>query len=314
MTQRKIKRLTASSAVMFGAELKYARERAGYRQEDIAKILHCDRTVISRIESGKRKPSVEEVEAIERLLDTGDLLMRLYLRIDWDAQVEHPDWFEEYVDLEAISIGVRMYEDSVMCGLLQCEQYARALFSTGIAAGKPEEIEELTRARLSRQSRFLAPGGPLLFVILGERVIRTVVGGPSVMRRQMEHLLRVAELPNVVIHVAPSERRRFIVKTAMVLLELPDGQNLVYSESLDRGHLSVDIASVAKHRRRYEQLLGDCLSEVDSLRLIAEALEGFRDDEQRARRGRLAEEQPQPRRRRQLHRGSPRIPRPRPRT
>ncbi|MFD4534635.1 Scr1 family TA system antitoxin-like transcriptional regulator [Kitasatospora sp. NPDC058397] len=309
MTQRKVKRgTTASSAIMFGAEVRYARESAGYTQEELSKLLHCDRTVISRTEGGKRKPSVEEVEEIERLLNTGDLLARLYGRVDWNASIEHPDWFQEYVDVEAISVGMRAYQDGVMYGLLQCRQYAHALFANGAAAGNPEEIEEQTRARLSRQSRFLTPEGPLLLVILDESTIRMVVGGPGVMRCQMEHLLKVSQLPNVIIHVAPFSSRRARINAAMVLLELPDGQRLVYSESLDRGHLSGDSASVAKHQRRFDQLRGECLSECDSLRFIAEALKGFKDDEQRARRSRLEEEQLQRRQRRQLHRGSPRIP------
>jgi transcriptional regulator with XRE-family HTH domain len=299
---------------MFGEELKYAREAAGYTQEELGKLRHCDRTVISRTESGKRKPSIEEVEDLSRLLNTGDLLMRLYGRVDWEASIEHPDWFQEYVDVEAISIGLRAYQDGTMYGLLQCQQYARALFATGDAASNSEEIEELTRARLSRQSRFLVPDGPLLLVILDESAIRRVVGGPVVMRCQMEHLLRVAQLRNVVIHVAPFSNQQTLINTAMVLLELPDGQRMVYSESLDRGHLNGDSATVARHHRRYDQFRGECLSESDSLRLIAEALEGFRDEEQRLRRSRLAEEQLQRQQRRQLHRGGPRIPRPRPRT
>ncbi|MFJ9842186.1 Scr1 family TA system antitoxin-like transcriptional regulator [Kitasatospora sp. NPDC101155] len=299
---------------MFGEELKYAREAAGYTQEELGKLRHCDRTVISRTESGKRKPSIEEIEDLGRLLNTGDLLMRLYGRVDWSASIEHPDWFQEYVDVEAISIGLRAYQDGTIYGLLQCQQYARALFDTGDAAGNSEEIEELTRARLSRQSRFLVPDGPLLLVILDESAIRRVVGGPDVMRCQMEHLLRVAQLRNVVIHVAPFSNQRTLINTAMVLLELPDGQRMVYSESLDRGHLSGDSATVARHQRRYDQFRGECLSGSDSLRLIAEALEGFRDEEQRVRRSRLAEEQLQRQQRRQLHRGGPRIPRPRPRT
>ncbi|MER7846627.1 helix-turn-helix transcriptional regulator [Kitasatospora sp. NPDC096077] len=314
MAQRKIKQgTTASSAIMFGEELKYAREGASYRQEDVGKLLHCDRTVISRTESGKRKPSIEEVDELDRLYGTGDLLKRLFGRVDWDAEIEHPDWFQEYADHEAIAIGVRAYQDGTMYGLLQCQQYARALFATGDAAGNAEEIEELTRARLSRQSRFLVPDGPLLLVVLDESAIRRVVGGPGVMRCQMEHLLRVAQLRNVVIQVAPFSSQQTLINTAMVLLELPDGQRLVYSESLDRGHLSGDSATVARHQRRYDRFRGECLSESDSLRLMAEALEGFRDEEQRARRGRLAEEQLQRQQRRQLHRGGPRIPRPRPR-
>ncbi|WBP89376.1 helix-turn-helix domain-containing protein [Kitasatospora cathayae] len=314
MTQRKAKRgTTASSAITFGEEIRFARDSMGYTQEDVGKLLHCDRTVVSRTEGGKRKPSIEEVEELDRLYGTGDLLKRLYGRVDWDAEIEHPVWFQEYVDQEAIAVGLRAYQDGTMYGLLQCPQYARALFATGEAAGNPEEIEELTRARLSRQSRFLVPDGPLLLVILDESAIRRVVGGPGVMRRQMERLLRVAQLRNVVIHVAPFSNQQTVIKTAMVLLELPDGQRLVYSESLERGHLSGDSASVVKHQRRYDQLRGECLSESDSLRLIAETLEGFRDEEQRARRSRLDEEQLQRQRRRQLHRGGPRVPRPRPR-
>ncbi|MGW2252983.1 helix-turn-helix domain-containing protein [Kitasatospora sp. NPDC001660] len=299
---------TASSAVLFGEELRHARKAAGYTQEELGKLLHCDRTVITRTEGGRRKPSIEEVEEYGRLLNTGDLLMRLYGRVDWEASIEHPDWFQEYVDLEAIAIAQRVYQNSVMYGLLQCWQYARALFGTGDAVGKPEEIEELTRARLSRQTRWLEPDGPLLLVILDESAIRTVIGGATVMRCQMEHLLRVAQLPNVVIHVAPFTIRRTLIDAAMVLLELPDEEHWLYSESLDRGYLSGDSAAVAKHQRRYDQLRSECLSESDSLRLIAEVLEGFRDDEQRARRSRLAEEQLQRHQRRQLHRGGPRIP------
>ncbi|MFF3075212.1 helix-turn-helix domain-containing protein [Kitasatospora sp. NPDC057904] len=308
MTPKAKRAPTASSAVLFGEELRHARKAAGFTQEELGKLLHCDRTVITRTEGGRRKPSVEEVEEFGRLLNTGDLLMRLYGRVDWNASVEHPDWFQEYVDLEAIAIGHRVYQTNMMYGLLQCWQYARALFETGDSAGKPEEIEELLRARLSRQTRYLAPDGPLLVVILDEGVIRTVIGGATVMRCQLEHLLRVAQLPNVVIHVAPFAYRRTVTVTAMVLLELPGEEHWVYSENLDRGYLSSDPETLAKHHRRYDQLRSECLSESESLRLIAEVLEGFRDEEQQARHSRLAQEQLQRGQRRSLHRGGPRIP------
>ncbi|MFE5586716.1 Scr1 family TA system antitoxin-like transcriptional regulator [Kitasatospora sp. NPDC056531] len=298
---------------MFGEELKYAREAAGYVQENVGKLLHCDRTVVSRTEGGKRKPSIEEVEELDRLYGTGDLLKRLYGRVDWDAEIEHPDWFQSHVDMEAEALAVRAYEVAVMNGLLQCREYAQAVFAVSDAAGKPDVIEERTAARLARQRRFLDAEGPFLLVILDESAIRTVFGGPRVMRCQMEHLLAVAELPNVVIQVVPFSRRPAVGNTSMVLLEMPDGRTSVYSESLDRGHSSDDPATVARHRRSYDLLHGEALSVVDSLALIADALEGFSNDEERARRDRLAKEQLQRRQRGQLHRGGPRIPRPRPR-
>ncbi|MFI9329795.1 helix-turn-helix domain-containing protein [Kitasatospora sp. NPDC052868] len=300
---------TASSAVMFGEELRFYREMLGYTQEELGRLLHCNRTNITRYESGKRRMPMDSVEDADRVLETGGLLKRLWDRVDWEAEVEHPDWFRDHVDMEAEAVAVRVIQHAVIHGLLQCPEYARAVFEVSDAAGRPDVIAERTAARLGRQKRFLEPEGPLLLVILDEGAIRTVFGGPRVMRRQMEHLLAVSELPNVIIQVAPFAYRSAIIDKSMVLLEMPDGQNWVYSESLDRGHPSDVAAIVSGHRRSYDRLHGDVLSVDASRALIADALEGFRDDEERARRGRLAEEQSQRRQRRRLRRGGPRIPR-----
>ncbi|MFJ9697021.1 helix-turn-helix domain-containing protein [Kitasatospora sp. NPDC101183] len=306
--------LAASSAQLFGDELRFYRKRAGLSQEELGRKLHCSRVNITRYESGQRRMPEDLVRKADELLDADGSLVRIWAQVDWSVQFEHPDWFQEYVDHESIAIGLRVYQAGLMYGPLQCPQYMQALFEMGDAAGKPKEIAELTSARFARQRRMLAPDGPLLIVLLDESAIRTVVGGPGVMRAQMEFLLRAARHPNIVIHVVPFVSRRTLIHLDMVLLELPEGQRLVYSESLDRGHLSDASEAVIKHQRRYDQLRAGCLSEVDSLRLIAEAMEGYKNDEQRARRERLAEEQLQRRQRRQLHRGSPRIPQPRPRT
>ncbi|MEU9078454.1 helix-turn-helix transcriptional regulator [Kitasatospora sp. NPDC048538] len=309
MAHRRFKReLTASSAVMFGEELRFYREMAGYTQQELGKLLHCNRTNITRYETGQRRMPPDMVEKADELLGTGGLLKRLWDRVDWNAGVEHPDWFQSHVDMESEAVAARIFQIAVMNGLLQCREYAEAVFSVSDAAGNPEVIEQRTTARLARQKRFLEPGGPLLMAILDESAIRTVYGGPSVMRRQMEHLLAVAQLPNIVIQIAPFAHRQTIIDVSMVLLDLPDGRTWVYSESLDRGHSSDLPATVAMHRRSYDLLHVGALSVADSLALIADALEGFRDDEERARRDRLAEEQLQRRQRRQLHRGGPRIP------
>ncbi|MER8102799.1 helix-turn-helix transcriptional regulator [Kitasatospora sp. NPDC094016] len=315
MVRRKIKRgPTASSAILFGEEVRYARELAGYTQEELGKLLHIDRTVISRTESGQRKPPVEEVEELDQLLNTGGLLRRLYDRVDWSAQIEHPDWFQSHVDTEAEAVGLQVFQTDYMHGLLQCREYARAMFEAGGTDECPQAVEERVVARLARQRRFLAEGGPQLVVLLDESAIRSVVGGPAVMARQMQHLLDIARRGNIVIQVVPFTARTTIINTAMVLLEMPDGQHSVYSESLDRGNPSDDPAIVSGHRRRYDRLRGDALTATESLGLVAEALEGFKDDAERARRGHLAQEQLQRHERRRLRRGGPRVPRPRPRT
>lgn len=313
MAHRRLKNeVTASSARIFGEELRFYREMAGYTQEQLAKLLHCTRPNITRYESGQRRMPPDMVERADVLLDTGGSLKRLWSRVDWNAEVEHPDWFQTHVDMEAEAVAARIFQLAVMHGLLQCREYAEAVFGVSDAAGKPNVIEERTAARLERQARFLDPEGPLLLAILDESAIRTVFGGPGVMRRQMQHLLAIAELPNVIIQVAPFSCRQAIIDKSMVMLEMPDGRTCVYSESLDRGHGSSEPAIVAAHRRSYDLAHGAALPVADSLVLIADALKGFLDDENRARHDRVAQEQLQRRERRRLHRGGPRIPRPRP--
>ncbi|MFJ8477395.1 helix-turn-helix domain-containing protein [Kitasatospora sp. NPDC094011] len=315
MAHRRLKsEVTASSARMFGEELRFYRELAGYTQEQMAKLLHCTRPNITRYESGQRRMPPELLELAETVLGTGGTLKRLWERVDWNAQIEHPDWFQAHADTEAEAVGLQAFQANYIHGLLQCRDYARAMFEAGGTDDCPEVIEERVVARLARQERFLAEGGPQLVVLLDESAIRSVVGGPKVMVRQMQHLLRVAQRGNIVVQVVPFTARATIINLSMVLLEMPDGRHTVYSESLDMGNPSDDPAVVSGHRRRYDRLRADALTAAESLALIAEALEGFRDDAERAQRDQLAQEQLQRHQRRRLHRGGPRIPRPRPRT
>ncbi|MFE4360118.1 helix-turn-helix domain-containing protein [Kitasatospora sp. NPDC056800] len=311
--RRLVNEVTASSARLFGEELRFYREATGYTQEQLAKLLHSTRPNITRFESGKRRMPPDMVMQADVLLGADGALKRLWDRVDWNAEVEHPDWFQTHADAEFEAVAARVFQIAVMNGLLQCREYAEAVFAVSDAAGKPEMIKQRTQARLARQKRFLEPGGPPLLAILDESCIRTVYGGPGVMVRQMEPLLAVAKLPNIVIQVVPFTCRQASVDVSMVLLEMPDGRTCVYSESLDRGHSSDVPEIVARHRWSYDLLHGAALPVADSLALFADALEGFRDDEERVRRGRLAQEQLQRGQRRQLHRGSPRIPRSRPR-
>ncbi|MER7671903.1 helix-turn-helix transcriptional regulator [Kitasatospora sp. NPDC096128] len=300
--------MTASSAELFGEELRFYRELAGFTQEELGKLLHCSRTNITRYETGQRRMPPELVEKADELLNTGGALKRIWGRVDWNAEVEHPDWFRTHADMEAEAVAARIFQLAVVHGLLQCREYAESVLAVSDAAGKPKVIEERAAARLARQRRFLELDGPTLLVILDESAIRTVVGGPRVMRRQMQHLLTVSRLPNVIIRVVPFTRRPANADKSMVMLEMPDGRTCVYSESLDRGHSSDDPAIVARHRWSYDLLHEAALSVADSLALIADALEGFRNDEERARFDGLAQEQLQRQQRGRLHRGGPRIP------
>ncbi|MFJ8434140.1 Scr1 family TA system antitoxin-like transcriptional regulator [Kitasatospora sp. NPDC094019] len=305
---------TASPAELFGEAVRFARERAGLTQEALAKLLHCDRTVVTRIEGGRRTMHLDTVIACDDILGTGGLLRTLWERVDWQADIEHPDWFHKYVELEEEAEAVRVLQYCRLNGLLQCADYAHAIFSLGDARNNPRMVAERVATRLSRQRRFLAAGGPTLLVTLHESAIRTVVGGPGVMRRQMEHLLSVGERYNIFIQVAPFARPvTKMPATSLSLLLLPDGREWVYSESLYRGHMSDAPAVVAEARRDFDLVRGDVLSVGESSALIADAMEEYRYEERQSRDCRLAQEQLQRGRRGRVRRGGPHIPYPRPR-
>ncbi|GAA3969176.1 helix-turn-helix transcriptional regulator [Streptomyces marokkonensis] len=303
----------ASTAAVFGEVLRHFREAAGLTQEGLAVRIPCDRSHIARVEAGTRVPQDTFAKTCDELLGTGGVLARLWGRIDWYPEVEHPDWFERRAHMDAEAVAVRAYQTQVMPGLLQTPAYATALFARRLTDG--DEVEERVRARLSRQQRFYGVGGPFYFVVLDETCLRHVVGGPAVMRDQCAHLLTVGRLPNIRVQVAPLSRSDIDrPDTSLSLIELPGGERWVYSESLDRGHFGDNPTIFARHSATYDVLRADALSAPESAALISDVMEGYEHHEQsRSQRGQLDQEQLQRRQRRRLHRNRPRFPRRRPR-
>ena len=301
----------ASTAAVFGEVLRHFREAALLTQEGLARQIPCDRSHVARVEAGTRVPQDTFAKTCDELLGTGEVLARLWGRIDWYPQVEHPDWFRRRAEMDAQAVTLYEYQDMVMPGLLQTAGYARALLSQR-AGG--ELLEERVRARLSRQQRFLSGSGPMYVVVLDESCLRPV-GDSAVMRDQCAHLLSLGQRPNIRIQVAPADRSDLIrPSSSLSLITLPNGEQWVYSESLSRGYFNNDPGVWAQQSQTYDVLRADAPSAPQSAALIREAMEGYgRDHEQsRPRRSHLDQEQLQRQRRRQLHRNSPPPPRNRP--
>ncbi|MFB7635833.1 Scr1 family TA system antitoxin-like transcriptional regulator [Streptomyces sp. NPDC056149] len=303
----------ATNAAVFGEVLRHYREAAGLTQQELAGKIPCDRSQVARVEAGTRVPHGNFAKKCDELLATGGVLLKMWGKIDWYPEVGHPDWFQRRADMDAVAVALREYQNQVVPGLLQTEDYARALFSR-VAIG--EDVEERVRARLSRQQRFLAEDGPLYVAVLDESCLRNVVGSSAVMRDQCAHLLAVGRRPNIRVQVAPAHLAELVrPDTSMSLIKLPDGHEWVYSESLNSGHFNDDPAVYARHSQTYDVLRADALSARESASLISEALEGYgHHGQERPQHGDVDQEQLQRRQRRQLHRGGPRFPRRRPRS
>ncbi|MFJ4774104.1 Scr1 family TA system antitoxin-like transcriptional regulator [Streptomyces uncialis] len=304
---------SATTAGVFGDVLRHFRRSADLTQDGLAGQIPCDRSLVARVEAGTRVPQDSFVRRCDDVLTTGGVLIQLWGRIDWYPAVEHPDWFQRRADMDAVAVAVCAYQTQFVPGLLQTEDYARALFSTQMSDG--DQIEELVRARLSRQQRFLAPDGPLLLTVLDESCLRNLVGNTAVMRDQCAHLLAVQKLPNVRVQIAPADAPGLNrPATSMSLIRMPDGEMWVYSESLSHGHFDNQPSSYAQHMQTYDVLRADALSAPASVAWITDVLERYGHHEQAWSEhcGGLDQKQPQRAEWRGLHRNSPRYPRVRP--
>jgi transcriptional regulator with XRE-family HTH domain len=196
-----------------GTELRKLRESNGYKLEEVAARLGVAPSTLSRIETGKAPTKSAYLSQILDMYGVADPQQRQVLvdmareghRKGWWAAYDDvlPSGFDIYVGLEAETAAVRGYEVSVVPGLLQTPGYARAVLREMFARHTTEQIERLVDLRIERQRRFDDDPPIELWAVLDEAVIRRPVGGNSVMRNQLEHLLAAADRPGVTMQVLP---------------------------------------------------------------------------------------------------------------
>jgi transcriptional regulator with XRE-family HTH domain len=196
-----------------GTELRKLRESNVYKLEEVAARLGVAPSTLSRIETGKAPTKSAYLSQMLDMYGVTDQQQRQVLvdmareghRKGWWAAYDDvlPSGFDIYVGLEAETAAVRGYEVSVVPGLLQTPGYARAVLREMFARHTTDQIERLVDLRIERQRRFDGDPPIELWAVLDEAVIRRPVGGNSVMREQLEHLLVAADRPGVTIQVLP---------------------------------------------------------------------------------------------------------------
>jgi transcriptional regulator with XRE-family HTH domain len=196
-----------------GTELRKLRESNTYKLEEVAAQLGVAPSTLSRIETGKAPTKSAYLNQMLEMYGVVDPAQRQVLvdmareghRKGWWAAYDDvlPSGFDIYVGLEAETAAVRGYEVSMVHGLLQTPDYARAVLREMFPRHGTEQIERLVDLRIERQRRFGDEEPLELWAILDEAVIRRPVGGEKVMREQLEHLLELAAKPYVTLQVLP---------------------------------------------------------------------------------------------------------------
>ncbi|MGW2559353.1 helix-turn-helix domain-containing protein [Streptomyces sp. NPDC001514] len=231
--------------VVLGKRLQDLRERAGLKREEAAKVLRVAPATIRRMEMAEVALKIPYVQLLLRAYgipdDEADGFVQLAEeanRPGWWQRFHDvlPGWFSMYVSLEGAASLIRAYEPHFVPGLLQTEDYARAVMRSGALGGtSADDIERHVALRMERQALLTRAEAPRFWVIVDETVLRRPAGGPQVMRAQIDRLLEATALPNVTLQVAefatgphPGTYGPFVL-FRFAVPELPD---MVYSEYL----------------------------------------------------------------------------------
>jgi transcriptional regulator with XRE-family HTH domain len=198
--------------ILLGSQLRRLREQRGISREDAGYAIRASESKISRLELGRvgfKERDVVDLLSLYGVEDGDDRTALLALAREanapgwWHKYSDVlPPWFQSYVGLEAAATLIRTYEVQFIPGLLQTEEYARAVVLLG-HGGPAEEIDRRVALRMERQAVLARPGGPRLWAVVDEAALRRPIGGSDVLRGQLEHLLAAAKLPNVTVQVIP---------------------------------------------------------------------------------------------------------------
>jgi transcriptional regulator with XRE-family HTH domain len=302
-------------AALFGARVRRLRTAAGLTQAELGERTHVVSTRITQIERASgAKPTLELARALDVVLGADNLLVELWPYVYREA---FPDWSRKFMEYAERAVAVREYAAHVVPGLLQTEDYARAVLRVGRTLGNEEQLKERVTLRMGRQKRLATPDRPELWVVLDEAVLRRPVGGQTVMREQLGRLLATAREAHITLQVLPFDQGEHdVMGGSLTLLTMPDGSELAYTEGAHYGQLIEDPDEVGRFALTYDRLRAAALPprmSLDMIRSVREDNHRGAKVPSRSERRRLAQEQLQQSGRRQLRGGGRRIPGRRPR-
>ncbi len=260
------------------AELKRRREAAGLSVEQAAAQLNWSYSKLIRFEGRRAIPKVGDVARILELYGVpgGDRDSLLQLA----REAHQRGWWEDlgvftgsYVGLEDSASIIRTWEPNLVPGLLQTDDYARAIIEAGIPERSPDEVQRHVIARMARKTLLSRPDAPEFHAILGEGVLRQQVGGVAVLRDQLYALRSAAGRPNVTIQVLPFSVGASIgLDGAFVYLEFPEDIDppISYMETL-AGETYIESAEGnRKIKLAWDRIADAALSPEESVTLITD--------------------------------------------
>ena len=256
-----------------GAELRALRTAAGLTSGEAARRAGWHQSKVSRIETGTSGVKPADVRLLLDAYEVEDGQLReLLLALAGSGDAEDRPWwhayrgvlpptYRDFISLEFQATGMRTLETSVVPGLLQTPEYARAVTRAAVDGVDEKRLDTLVQVRLTRQGVLRGDPPLQLSAVLDEAVLRRQVGGPEVMARQLDRLMEAARLPQVTLQVLPFSAGAHIGVTGPFVI-------FSFSNTSDLDVVVLDHLTSSLHLERKEDL--QAYSEAfDTLRLHA---------------------------------------------
>lgn len=254
---------------LFAGELRRARTGAGLTQEALAKTISFSDSLVAMVEQCRRLPSLDFTRRCDEALNTDGLLERIREAVTSAALLP---WFREWAAIEHEATVIRSFQPVVLPGLLQTEEYARALFEGG-SRFTAQVVEEQVHARMHRQQIFARELPPWAVFVVDEAALRRQVGTRDVMCDQLRRLLDVASSKRTEVQVVPSSVGPYPgVLGGFVIAKQPEGGEVGYVENQIRGVLVAREADVRELRDTWDSIRAEALPTAQSITLIEEVL------------------------------------------
>jgi transcriptional regulator with XRE-family HTH domain len=266
--------------IVLGAQLRRLREAAEISRADAGYTIRGSESKISRLELGRvslKERDVADLLTMYGVSDEGErsAFLGMVKRSNepgwWHRYTDLvPDWFSDYVGLEEDASRILTYELQFVPGLMQTEDYARAIASHGRPELSGKDVERRVALRMRRQKVLARPGAPRLWGVIDESVLHRPIGGRDVMLAQVEHLLNLTRQPQVTLQVVPYRLSGYAAEGPFTMLrfaepELPD---LVYIEHL-AGALYLDKpVEVELYSRVFDRLTVDAETPGNTRQLL----------------------------------------------
>lgn len=246
-------------------QLRHERTKQGWSTTQVGRLLNTDPSNITHIEAGRRRLNAKQAVKLDAAWDTGD---RFTTMVDYAQSTHHPDWNREHRKYEQNADEIRTFEATLIPGLLQIEEYARAVF----VAGGRADVDQALETRLARQ-KVLDRAGMRLWVLLDEAALLRPVGGPTVYARQLSHLIAMSERPSVVLRLIPLPYGEYPGMDGPITIFTTAGRDVAYTDARSGGRLVTDPAAARGYRAEFDMVGTDAMSRAESRRLLIKRLE-----------------------------------------